>query len=221
MVKIKQMVKPLLNPLACRLVSLIFRQGAQLAPKQFIAEFRQGRYPMAGRLGHLTWHDPEMRGIIPLDERLHVPGHVQKLIRNKRFEITYDRAFREVITACATPTLRREFVWISSELMAAFIRIHKLGYAHSVEAWRDGKLVGGGFGIAIGGFYAGQSMFALEDNASKVAMTHLLLRLRDQGFLLRDSQVLSNLSRQFGAIEIPRAEFHTLLAQALAAKVSF
>jgi leucyl/phenylalanyl-tRNA--protein transferase len=209
-------VKQFARPLAYRLVSLILRQGAQLTPERMIAEYRQGRFPMAVRFGRITWHDPSPRAIMPLDDRFHVPRNVRKIVRSQHFEISFDRAFREVIAACAITGPRRTTTWLSPELIDAYTRLHKRGYAHSVEVWRDGRLVGGGYGVTIGGFYAGESMFTRENHASKVALVAQIERLRERGFILCDSQILNDHTRQFGAIEISRAEYDTLLAQALA-----
>jgi leucyl/phenylalanyl-tRNA--protein transferase len=209
-------VKQYARPVAYRLVSLLLRQSAQLTPERMIAEYQRGRFPMAVRLGRITWHDPNPRTIIPLDDRFHVPRNLAKLVRSQQFEISFDRAFREVIGACAMTGPRRETTWLSAELIEAYIRLHQRGYAHSVEAWRDGKLVGGAYGVAIGGFFAGESMFTRESNASKVALVHHIERLRARGFLLCDAQILNDHTRQFGAYEISRAQYDPLLAQALA-----
>ena len=217
MVSAKQLVKPI----AYRMVSMILRQSTQLTPKRVIAEYRQGRFPMAGKLGRISWHEPEVRAILPLDDRFHVTRNLRQLVRSGRFEIRFDSAFREVITACALPGPGREITWLSTEIIAAYCRLHALGYAHSFEAWRAGRLVGGGYGVAIGGLFAGESMFTHESNASKVALVHHTERLRERGFMLCDAQILNDHTRQFGAIEIARAEYQELLAQALAADVHY
>jgi leucyl/phenylalanyl-tRNA---protein transferase len=213
--------KQLVKPVAYRMVSLLLRQGAQLTPERMIAEYRQGRFPMAGKLGRISWHTPEARAILPLDDRFHVSRNLRQLIRSQRFEIRFDSAFREVITACAAPGPRREITWLSSEMIAAYCRLHERGYAHSFEAWRDGQLVGGGYGVAIGGLFAGESMFTRESNASKVALVHHTERLRQHGFCLCDAQILNDHTRQFGAIEILHTEYQQLLAQALATVVQY
>lgn len=213
--------KRLLRPAAYRLISLVLRQGAQLTPERLLAQYRAGCFPMAVRLGRLTWHDPEQRAILPLDAGFHVPGEVRRLVRKGHFAVSFNRAFREVIAACAAPAKGREWSWISPEIGAAYYRLHQLGHAHSVEVWSGERLVGGGYGIAIGGFFSGESMFYRESNASKVAMVHLVERLRERGFTLHDSQMPSNLTRQFGVVELPRAEYRALLAQALAVEARF
>lgn len=213
--------RQLLRPVAHQLVSLVFRQKAQLAPERLLAEYRQGRFPMAGRLGRLTWHDPEMRAIMPLDERFHVPGDVRKLLRKEHFTVSFNRAFRQVIQECSAPMPGRESSWITPEIVAAYTRLYELGYANSVEVWNGDRLVGGGYGVNIGGFFSGESMFFRENHASKFAMYHVVNRLRERGFVLLDAQMVSNLSLQFGVIEIPRAEYKALLAQALATDAHF
>jgi leucyl/phenylalanyl-tRNA--protein transferase len=214
-------IKQHLRPIAHRVVSLFLRQGAQLTSERLLAEYRQGRFPLIARFGRITWNDPEMRAIMPLDERFHISSNLRKLIRSAQFEISFDRTFREVIAACAAPAPGRETTWISPDIMRAYIRLHELGLAHSVEVWREGALVGGGYGLAIGGFFSGESMFSRESGASKVALVHLTERLRAGGFVLQDAQMVSNFSRQFGAIEIPRAEYKVLLSHALAVHAHF
>lgn len=217
MVSIKQQ----LRPVAHRFVSLVLRQRAQLAPERVLAEYRQGRFPLLTRFGKLTWNDPTIRAIIPLDERFHVPNNVRKIVRRQDFEVSFDRAFARVIAECAAPAPGRETTWISPDIRHAYQQLHELGWAHSVEVWREGVLVGGGYGLAIGGLFAGESMFSRESNASKVAMVHLVERLRAGGFALQDAQMASNFSRQFGVIEITRAEYKALLTKALATTATF
>ena len=208
-------IKQLLRPTAYHLVSVIFRQKAQLTPENLLAEYRQGRFPLTERFGRLGWHEPDQRAILPLDSRFHVPRNVRKLIRSERFTVTFDQAFRQVINECAAPTPNREWTWISPEIIEAYCKLHQLGHAHSVEVWSEDRLVGGGYGISIGGFFSGESMFSRESQTGKVALVHHVERLRERGFILLDSQTASNFSRQFGVIEIPRAEYKTLLADAL------
>lgn len=212
--------KRLLRPAAYRLVSVLLRQEAQLAPERLLAQYRQGRFPLA-ILGRLTWHDPETRAILPLDDGFHVPKDVRKLIRREHFTVSFNQAFGEVIAACAEPAPGRGWSWITPEIGAAYYRLHQLGHAHSVEVWSGDRLVGGGYGISIGGFFSGESMFYRESNASKVAMVHLVERLRAGGFALHDGQMASNLSRQFGVVELPRGEYHALLERALAVEARF
>jgi len=134
----------------------------------------------------------------------------------------YDTAFEEVIRACAAPGRGRETTWISEEMISAYVALHRLGYAHSVECWREGQLVGGLYGVALGGLFAGESMFHRERDASKVALVHLVERLRRGGFVLLDSQyIVGDHMRQFGAIEISRTEYHRRLRAALRTPARF
>jgi leucyl/phenylalanyl-tRNA--protein transferase len=125
----------------------------------------------------ITWWSPDPRGIIELDS-FHVPESLAKVIRKETFEVTIDKAFRQVMQACATPGPKRRAPWITSEFIEAYTGLHKLGHAHSVECWQEGKLVGGVYGVAIGGLFAGESMFHLVANASKVALHQLVQHLR-------------------------------------------
>lgn len=214
-------LKQHLRPIAHRLVSLVLRQGAQLTPERVLSEYSQGRFPLIARFGRLTWNDPEVRAILPLDERFHVSSNVRKLVRSGKFEVSFDRAFPQVIAACAAPAPGRETTWISPDILRAYIKLHERGSAHSVEVWREGALVGGGYGLTIGGFFSGESMFSRESGASKVALVHLVERLRAGGFVLQDAQQASNFSRPFGVIEITRDEYKQLLSQALEVQASF
>ncbi|WP_129631435.1 leucyl/phenylalanyl-tRNA--protein transferase [Candidatus Oscillochloris fontis] len=214
-------VKRLLRPIARNLVSLVLRQREQLTPNAVLTKYRQGRFPMAGRLDIVQWHDPEMRAILPLDSRFHVPTNIRKLINRGHFTVTFNRAFGKVIAECAAIHPLRETTWLSPDLVAVYTKLHDLGYAHSTEVWNGDDLVGGGYGISIGGFFSGESLFYREKNASKVGMVYLIEHLRERGFVLVDAQMASNLTRQFGVIEIPRTEYHALLAEALKLDVHF
>jgi leucyl/phenylalanyl-tRNA--protein transferase len=212
------MIEPfraLARNIARRAVSLAFRQRAQLSVDNVLAEYRRGRYPLTERFGKLVWHEPATRAIMPLDDRFHVPGDVRRLLRRGTFHVTFDTAFGEVIAACASQTTRRSPLWITPEIVAAYRRLHDAGIAHSVEVWRESTLVGGGYGLAIGGVFAGESMFSRESHASKVGFVHLVEHLRERGFALQDAQEASNFSRQFGVIEVSRDEYRALLADAL------
>lgn len=210
-----------LRPLACRLVSLAFRHEEQLRPERMVASYREGRFPLIGRLDHIVWQDPAVRAVIPLDERFRVGKRLRKKIESGHFTVTFDRAFRRVIEACAELRPGREVLWLSPELIDAYTRLHRCGYAHSVEVWREGRLVGGEYGVAIGGLYSGESMFTREDYAGRVALACLAHRLRDRGFALLDTQQMSEVAREFGAFTIGRAEYGRLLADALARDVRF
>jgi leucyl/phenylalanyl-tRNA--protein transferase len=188
----------------------------RLTPELLLAAYRQGIFPMADEHGEIGWYEPIRRAIIPLDERFHVPRRLARTVRSGFFTVTYDTAFEQVITACAAPAPGRESTWISPEIIRAYSELHRLGYAHSVECWRDGQLAGGLYGVAVGGLFAGESMFHRVRDASKVALVHLVERLRRGGFVLLDSQfIVGPHLLQFGTIEISRAEYHRLLRAAL------
>lgn len=186
----------------------------RLTPDLLISAYCQGIFPMAEAGGEVAFYEPRVRGVVPLDERFHVPRRLARTMRSGRFELRVDSAFEQVIRACAAPD--RPGGWISEEIVAAYSELHRLGYAHSVECWRAGALVGGLYGVAIRGLFAGESMFHHERDASKVALAHLVERLRRGGFTLLDSQYLSgDYMRQFGAEEISRGEYHRRLRAAL------
>ena len=191
-----------------------------LTPDILIAGYCQALFPMASDDGEIAWYDPNPRAIIPLDG-FHVPHRLARRVRNGGFEIRVDHDFRAVMEACAEPR-PGQGGWISAELIDAYTELHRLGFAHSVEAWRDGRLAGGLYGVAIRGLFAGESMFSRETDASKVALVHLVDRLRRGGFALLDSQYIAGTHMlQFGTIEIPRAEYKRRLAAALRVETTF
>lgn len=186
-----------------------------LTPEMLIAGYCQGIFPMADERGVITWYDPHPRAILPLDA-FHVPHRLARTVRKGVFTIRTDTAFTDVMRACAAPAPGRESTWISEEMIEAYTALHQMGLAHSVEAWREGRLVGGLYGVAIRGLFAGESMFSRERDASKVALVHLVERLRRGGYVLLDSQFLGSPHLlQFGLIEIPRRTYKHLLARAL------
>jgi leucyl/phenylalanyl-tRNA---protein transferase len=193
----------------------------KLTPDLLLAAYCQGVFPMADEGGEINFYDPNPRAIIPLDT-FHVPRRLGRTVRNGGFEIRVDTAFRAVVEACAAPTAGRESTWIDDQIVAAYTQLHSLGFAHSVEAWRGGELVGGLYGVALRGLFAGESMFSRERDASKVALVHLVERLRRGGFVLLDTQfVVGPHMLQFGTIEIPRSEYRRRLAEALAVEATF
>jgi leucyl/phenylalanyl-tRNA--protein transferase len=192
-----------------------------LNPRLLISAYCQGIFPMSDHNGEIYWYDPDPRAIIPLDERFTVSRRLARTVRSGRFEIRVDTSFRHVMEACAAPIAGRQETWISPELVEAYSYLHRLGFAHSVEAWREGALVGGLYGVAVQGLFAGESMFSQERDASKVALVHLVERLRRGGFVLLDTQFLTAHLAQFGTYEISRAEYQTRLARALEVEASF
>jgi leucyl/phenylalanyl-tRNA--protein transferase len=193
----------------------------RLTPDILIAGYCQGYFPMADDDGAIGWYEPHQRAIIPLDA-FHAPKRLMRRVRNGSFEIRVDHDFRAVMAACAEPRDDHAGTWISPEMIDAYTALHRLGMAHSVEAWRGDRLVGGLYGVAIRGLFAGESMFSRETDASKVALVHLVERLRRGGFVLLDSQyVVGTHMLQFGTIEIPRAEYKRRLSAALMVETRF
>jgi leucyl/phenylalanyl-tRNA---protein transferase len=182
----------------------------QLSPQLLLSAYVQGVFPMAEDDGTVYWYDPDPRTILPLDG-FHIPQRLARTVRQQRFELRTDTDFRGVMQACA----ERERTWISKELIEMYTTLHRAGFAHSVEAWRDGRLLGGLYGVAIRGLFAGESMFSREREASKVALVHLVERLRAGGYELLDVQFTNPHLLQFGVVEIPRDEYHERLERAL------
>jgi leucyl/phenylalanyl-tRNA--protein transferase len=174
--------------------------------------YRSGIFPWTDE--PLTWWSPDPRAIFEL-ERFQPPERLKSKLRNHTFKLTFDRAFADVIHACAEPAQGRESTWISPRFIDAYIDLHHEGHAHSVEVWHERKLVGGIYGVAIAGFFAGESMFHRVTDASKIALCHLIEHLRARNFELFDTQVLSPLTARLGAIEIRRRDYLERLAKAL------
>ena len=183
-----------------------------------VQAYRQGIFPMAMDDGEIGWFSPDPRGILPL-EAMHVPSRLARVIRSGRFEVVIDRDFEAVMRACAAD--REEGTWISEDIIESYVALHRAGLAHSVEAWRNGRLAGGLYGVHLGGAFFGESMFHVETDASKVALAALVTRLRDRGFSLLDIQWVTPHLAQFGAIEIPRPEYLARLARALVQPCTF
>jgi leucyl/phenylalanyl-tRNA--protein transferase len=189
--------------------------GADLAPGTLLAAYRKGLFPMpvdpAKARSKIAWYSPDPRGIIPLDEF----KESRSLRRSRRrFDVRMNTAFREVVTACAL--LDRTGKWITPEFVEAYDELFRLGWAHSVETWCDGELVGGLYGVRINGFFAGESMFHTATDASKVALAHLVEHLRSTGATLLDTQWKTDHLASLGAIEIRREQYLTQLAAAIA-----
>jgi len=172
--------------------------------------YRLGVFPMAMEDDSIAWFSPDPRAIIPLD-RFHVPHDLRRVQRQEVFEIRIDNRFGDVIRACA----KRQDTWINREIVESYEQLHKLGFAHSVEAWSKGKLAGGLYGVTIGGAFFGESMFHRERDASKIALVALVERLRAKKFVLLDTQWLTLHLAQFGAIEISREQYLHALVRAV------
>jgi leucyl/phenylalanyl-tRNA---protein transferase len=192
--------------------------GGDLSPERLLLAYRNGMFPWS--VNPITWWSPDPRAVISLAD-FHIPTSLAKLIRRCPFEVTLNRAFREVMTACAAPGPKRRGGWITPEFIAAYTWLHELGHAHSVECWQDGQLVGGIYGVAVGGLFAGESMFHRADNASKIALWRLLVQLMDRDFTLFDIQMVTAATRPFGAREISRADYLARLARAVELKCAF
>lgn len=192
-----------------------------LPPELILSAYANGLFPMA-RDRHdptIHWLDPIRRGIIPL-ERFHVPRSLIKTLRRRPFEIRVDSAFAAVIHACAEPTEDRPRTWLNDELIGAYIAMAQRGFAHSIECWQEGRLVGGLYGVALGGAFFGESMFSRVRDASKVALVELVCRLRAGGFELLDTQFVTDHLKRFGAIEISRQEYRIRLRRAVVRQVA-
>jgi leucyl/phenylalanyl-tRNA--protein transferase len=183
-----------------------------LRPELILAAYRMGFFPMAeSRSGPIAWYSPDPRTVIPL-ESFRCPRSLRRTLRKTIYTVKVNTSFRDVIVACAD----RPETWISAEIVNAYCELHRLGHAHSVESWREGRLAGGLYGVAIGGAFFGESMFSRETDASKVALAALVERLREREFLLLDSQFMNEHIRQFGAVEIPQRVYIERLQEAVA-----
>ncbi len=193
-----------------------------LTPEILLRAYSVGLFPMAERRDDPTlyWIDPEKRGILPLGA-FHISRRLRRTVRRAPFEVRLDTAFREVMEACAAPAAGRAESWINEEIVRLYVELHRMGRAHSVECWRDGRLVGGLYGVALGAAFFGESMFSRETDASKVALVHLVARLVKGGFRLLDTQFVTEHLSQFGAVEIHRDGYRTLLADALDVTATF
>ncbi|HXJ61027.1 MAG TPA: leucyl/phenylalanyl-tRNA--protein transferase [Verrucomicrobiae bacterium] len=185
----------------------------KLTTELLISAYGSGIFPMAmNDRGQLGWFSPDPRALIPLDERFHIPHGLKRVLKQARFEITVDQEFERVIGACATA---HGSTWISKRIIRSYCELHERGFAHSVETRLEGKLVGGLYGVHLGGAFFGESMFHHVTDASKVALVTLVERLRAAGFVLLDTQWTTPHLATFGTYEIPRAKYLRLLEQAL------
>jgi leucyl/phenylalanyl-tRNA--protein transferase len=180
--------------------------GGDLSPARLIAAYRQGIFPWYNAGDPILWWSPDPRMVLLPDE-LRVPRSLAKLMRRQPYEIRVDSAFRAVMTACAQPRAGQAGTWINADIIDAYTQLHALGVAHSVEAWQDGVLVGGLYGIALGRAFYGESMFARAPDASKIAFVHLVRQLQRWQFGMIDCQMNTAHLARFGAREIPRADF--------------
>lgn len=194
----------------------VSRRHIEITPELMLRAYRAGLFPMAEARGsaRLYWLDPEMRGVLPLDG-FHLPRRLARTVLSDEFEVRCDSDFAGTIALCATPAPGRDETWINTEIEALFTALHRQGHAHSIEVRAGGALVGGLYGVTIGGVFFGESMFSRARDASKVALVHLVARLRLMGFSLLDTQFTTNHLAQFGTVDIPRAVYKARLALAV------
>lgn len=190
--------------------------GGDLSPERLLLAYRSGIFPWFEEGLPVLWWSPDPRAILELDH-LHVSRRLLRTYRQNRSRLTVNQAFEQVMRCCAEE--REEGTWITQSMIDAYCALHSIGHAHSVETWRGDQLVGGIYGVAIGGFFAGESMFYRRRDASKIALIYLVERLREQGFRLFDLQILNDHTARLGATEIPREVYLSLLAKAIALPV--
>ena len=188
-----------------------------LDPDLLLRAYALGWFPMGtGRRGRIEWFSPDPRGILPI-QTFHAPSRLRRVVRQSRFDVRIDTAFETVMRACA----HRDETWITEDILASYVSLHRLGFAHSVETWQDERLVGGLYGVAIGGAFFGESMFHTATDASKVALVALVERLQARGFVLLDTQWVTPHLAQFGGVEVARGEYLERLATAIALPARF
>lgn len=194
----------------------------EITPEVLLKAYACGIFPMAESASDpgLYWIEPDRRGVIPL-ENFHMSGRLARTVRSDRFEIRIDHDFDAVIDGCAKPGPGRRKTWINKRIRRLYTDLAAIGHCHTVEAWQDGKLAGGLYGVRLGGAFFGESMFHTETDASKVALVHLAARLIKGGFVLLDTQFVTEHLRGFGAVDVPRRTYHKLLEDALAISGDF
>lgn len=186
--------------------------GGDLSVERLLLAYRCGIFPWSAE--PITWWSPNPRAIFEL-EHIHISRSLERTIRRGAFKVTYDRDFEAVIHGCAAAPRREGQTWISPDFIAAYTRLHYAGNAHSVEVWHEGELAGGIYGVAVGGLFAGESMFHRVTDASKVALVHCARRLQERRFALFDTQMVTSVTASLGAFEISRSEYLTRLASAV------
>lgn len=188
-----------------------------ITPDLLLRAYSIGLFPMADSADdpELFWVEPELRGIIPLDD-FHISKSLAKTIRRAPFDIRYDTAFEQVMDGCAAPAPDRPTTWINGKIRSLYATLHSMGHAHCVEAWDGEELVGGLYGVSLGSAFFGESMFSRRTDASKICLVHLVERLRKRGFVLLDTQFTTEHLKNFGAIDVPKAHYEKMLARAVA-----
>lgn len=187
-----------------------------MSPELLLGAYAEGVFPMAEDAHDPTlyWFDPEFRGILPLED-FHCPRRLKKTIRAAPYKVTFDTAFDKVIGSCARPARGRRTTWINERIVELYTSLFERGFAHSIECWQDGELVGGLYGVALGKAFFGESMFSWRKDASKIALVYLVARLKYGGYTLLDTQFITDHLKQFGAVEIPRADYKVRLDEAI------
>ncbi|AAM71592.1 MAG TPA: leucyl/phenylalanyl-tRNA--protein transferase [Chlorobaculum sp.] len=189
--------------------------------EDILRAYRHGFFPMAdSREGTVSWCQPYQRAVVPLDS-FRPSRSLRRVIGKKRFTIKINSVFEQVIRACSQPRSTGQETWLSEEIIKVFLKLHRLGVAHSVESWQDGELAGGLYGLSMGGAFFGESMFFFRSDASKVAFAWLVGYLKRKGYLLLDAQIMNPHLESLGAIEIPHEEYMVQLERALGKKISF
>ena len=199
-----------------------FAPGYRIPPDLLLRAYASGVFPMAEHADdpEVFWVRPETRGVIPLDA-FHVPKSLAKTIRQGRFDIRFDNDFAGVMEGCAETGEGRPSTWINAPIREAYQELHRRGHCHSVEAWREGQLGGGLYGVSLGRAFFGESMFSRERDTSKVCLVHLVERLRRRGFVLLDTQFTTEHLKRFGAVDVPRGRYEKMLEQALEGEATF
>jgi leucyl/phenylalanyl-tRNA--protein transferase len=189
----------------------------EITPELLLRAYSIGLFPMAGSADdpELFWVEPDIRGVIPLDD-FHISRSLAKTVRKKPFDIRFDTAFGAVMAACAEAAPDRPSTWINGKIRSLYGTLHRMGHAHSVEAWEGDELVGGLYGVSLGAAFFGESMFSRRSDASKICLVHLVERLKARGFRLLDTQFTTEHLKTFGAIDVPKVEYEDMLANALA-----
>lgn len=195
---------------------------AKITPGTVLRAYSVGLFPMAeaAQDPSIHWIEPEIRGVIPL-QGFHVPRSLAKQMRKIPFEIRVDQSFNEVLAACAQRRPERDSTWINSTIRKLYGELFELGHGHSIECWRDGRLVGGLYGLNLGAAFFGESMFSLESGASKIALVHLVARLKAGGYRLLDAQFTNPHLTQFGCVAMPQRDYRLELEQAIAQEADF
>lgn len=199
-----------------------FAPGFRIPSDLLLKAYASGVFPMAESADdpEVFWVRPETRGVIPLDA-FHIPKSLARTLRRNRFEVRFDGDFEAVIDACAEKRETRRSTWINAPIREAYVELHRMGHAHSVEAWREGRLAGGLYGVSLGRVFFGESMFSRETDASKVCLVRLVERLAAQGYALLDTQFTTEHLKRFGAVDVPRDRYETMLEEALKKTANF